>query len=386
MKVSMRSIRNMFQNRMMQPQNSATPTGGNFNIYEPQTMFPAFQKRMPVTTFLRDMFAPGYDTFPTKHVIFDFKKNKQRVAPLVAPGSGPINIRRDGYRTELYEAPFINLSAPYDVDLLQSRLPGENVFGGLTPAERSLRLMAEDYMELDDMITRREELMIAQLLQYGEVEVEGYIDDAATVVRKDTINYGFDNIINLTGADQWSQSSSKKYENLENAVTLPRQAGYNTEIAIVGSKAWEYMRADSSFMDKYMDLRYARFGEINPQLNLSNGNGFIYIGRLTELGLDLYRYEAWYYDDADGKLKTYIAPEKVIVGPRNIAERLYGANTMIPEGSDNFVTIEAPRASKVVVNRQNDTKSLIVKSRPVPQPFDVSAWAVINTIETPATP
>ncbi|KEQ22312.1 hypothetical protein ET33_26440 [Paenibacillus tyrfis] len=337
---------------------------------------------MPVTTFLRDMFAPGYDTFPTKHVIFDFKKNKQRVAPFVAAGSGPINIRRDGFRTEIYEAPFINLSAPYDVDLLQTRLPGENVFGGLTPDERALQLMQQDYMELDDMITRREELMIAQMLQYGIATITGYVDDSATVVRTDTIDYGFENIINLTGADQWNQSTSKKYNDLEKAVTTSRQAGYNPTAAILGSEAWANMRADSNFMDKYMDLRYAQFGAINPQLNIANGNGYIYIGRLTELGLDLYRYDAWYFDENDGKMKPYISPEKVIVGPENIAERLYGANTLIPQGSDNFVTIEAPRATKVTIDRNNDTKSLIVKSRPVPQPFDVSAWAVINTVTT----
>lgn len=363
----------------MRPQNAATTTGGNISIYEPQTMLPAFQRRLPVTTFLRDMFFPGETTFNTKHVLMDFYKNRQRVAPLVAEGSLPVNIKRIGYETRIYTPPFINLSSPLDLDILQTRLPGEAIFGGLTPEERCIQQMNKDFLELSDMITRREELMGAELLQTGKVTVAGYIDDAATVVRTDTVDFGFDNVINLTGGDQWFESTSKKYNDLERAVTLSRQAGYNPTIAIFGSDAWADLRADENFMKQFMDLRYAQFGALNPQLNLESGNGFTYIGRLTELGLDLYRYDAWYFDDTTQALKPYIDPEKVIVAPRNIGEFLYGANTFIPEDSINHVTVEASRATKVNVNRETDVKSLIVKSRPLPKPFDVSAWSVIKT-------
>lgn len=360
------------------PQNAVQ--GSGVSIYEPQTMTSPFSKRMPVTTFIRDTFFPGVQTFPTKHVLMDFKKNKQRVAPFVAEGSKPINIRRDGYQTEIYTPPFISLSAPYDVDLLQARLPGEGVFNsGMTPEERALLLMQNDYNELDDMITRREEVMASELLQSGIVSVSGYIDDTATKVRTDTVDFGFDNVLNLTGGSQWNQSTSKKYDDLYEAVTLVRKAGYNPERVILGEQAARNLLADEAFMNKYMDKRYAQFGAINPQLNITNGNGYAYIGHLTELGIDLYQYIAWYWDDTDGKLKPYIEPNKVIVGTPNLGELMYGAITQIPEDSINFVTIEAPRVSKVTVDRNVDTKSLILKSRPIPKPFDVDSWAVINT-------
>jgi len=368
------------QNRFVGgPQNAAAASGGNISIYEPQTMQPAFQKRMPVTTFLRDRFFPGFSTFATKHVLMDFYRNRQRVAPLVAEGSNPVNIRREGYQTKIYTPPYINLSAPYNVDLLQVRLPGEPVFGGLTPEERALAIMERDYNELDDMIVRREELMIAEAMQTGSVTATGYIDDSATQVRTDTIDYGLENVINLTGTSQWSNSASNKYADLLRAVTLVRQAGYNPTVAILGENAWMYLREDDNFMKK-LDLRFAQFGEINPQLNIRNGNGYAYVGRLTELGLDLYTYLAWYYDEQTQTLKPYIDKDKVIVAAENIGEMLYGANTIIPPDSDNFVTVEAPRVAKVNVDRNTDTKSLVVKSRPIPKPFDVGAWAVINTV------
>jgi hypothetical protein len=228
------------------------------------------------------------------------------------------------------------------------------------------------------MIVRREELMIAEAMQTGSVTATGYIDDSATQVRTDTIDYGLENVINLTGKSQWSNSASNKYADLLRAVTLVRQAGYNPTVAILGENAWMYLREDDNFMKK-LDLRFAQFGEINPQLNIRNGNGYAYVGRLTELGLDLYTYLAWYYDEQTQTLKPYIDKDKVIVAAENIGEMLYGANTIIPPDSDNFVTVEAPRVAKVNVDRNTDTKSLVVKSRPIPKPFDVGAWAVINT-------
>lgn len=361
------------------PVASAQSTGGDINIYQPQTMLPAFNKRMPVTTFLLDTFFPTFATFETKHVMMDFKKNRQRVAPYVIEGSNPVNIRKDGYRTQLYEAPYINLSDTYDVSLLQSRLPGEAVFGGLSPDQRQLYYMQESYNEMDDMIIRREELNVAQLLQTGKIMLDGYVDDSATKIRTDTLDYDFDNIITLSGSDAWDQNTSKKYENLEEAVTLVRQAGYNPTRAILGAGAWKNMRADDDFMAKYMDIRRAAFGQINPQLNINNGNGYMYVGHLTELGLDLFVYMAWYYDDATDSLKPYIDDDTVVIGSPNVGEILYGANTIIPEGSIDFQTVRGRRCTKVTVNRDTDTKKLVMKSRPIPRPFDVSSWAVIKT-------
>jgi len=375
MKIKASAIKSFFNG----PVASATSTGGNIDIYQPQTMLPAYQKRMPVTTFLLDTFFPTFATFDTKHVIMDFRKNRQRVAPFVVEGSNPVNIKKEGYRTELYEAPFINLSDTYDVSLLQSRLPGEAVFGGLSPDQRALYYMQESYNEMDDMIIRKEELTVAQILQTGTVTIDGYVDDSATKVRTDTLDYDFDNVISLSGSDAWNSSTSKKYENLLQAVTLIRQAGYNPTRAILGSGAWEDLRADDDFMNKYMDVRRAVFGEINPQLNITNGNGYMYVGRLTELGIDLFVYLAWYWDDVTRSLKPYIDDHKVIVGAPNLGEMLYGANTIIPEGSIDFQTVRGRRCTKVAVDRSSDTKKLIMKSRPIPKPFDVSAWAVINT-------
>ncbi|HBN97665.1 MAG TPA: major capsid protein, partial [Firmicutes bacterium] len=62
----------------------------------------SFDKRMPVTTVLRDTFFPGTKTFVTEHVDLDFRKGTQAVAPFVAKGVGGINMARQGYETRTY--------------------------------------------------------------------------------------------------------------------------------------------------------------------------------------------------------------------------------------------------------------------------------------------
>ncbi|MFD0710629.1 major capsid protein [Paenibacillus sp. GCM10027626] len=379
MKIKQSQLVNRARGAVSSPQNSASVTGGNINIYDPQSTMQPFSKRLPVTTWIRDTFFPGVETFPTKHVLMDFYKNRQRVAPLVAEGSRSINVKRDGFQTKIYTAPFINISRPIDVDLLQSRQFGEQVFNSpMTPEDRALALMQRDYNELDDMITRREEVMSAELLQTGKVTLTGYVDDTATKVRTDTVDYGFENIINLTGASQWDQANPKMLGDLQDAAAMVRMAGYDPSIALLGSNAADEFLQDETIL-KLMDFRRADFGSIAPQENLKNGNGYTYLGRLRKPGIDLFQYDAWYWDDTDEKLKPYIDPDVVIVGSRDLGEILYGAITQIPEDSNNFVTYEAIRVPKVSINRDDDVKKLMLKSRPIPKPLDVAAWAVINT-------
>jgi hypothetical protein len=263
------------------------------------------------------------------------------------------------------------------VDLLQTRLPGETMYDGITPEERAAVLMQEDYSELDDQITRREELMAAQCLQKGIITVKGYIDDSATAVREDTIDFDFDNVVTLTSTERWNQSTSDKYATLEENVNLVRQAGYNPTDIVMGANAKKLLLSDADFLDKYFDKTSAIFGMLNPQLKIDNGNGYAYLGHLNELGVDLWAYLAW-YKDADGTVKPYIDDNRVLILPQNIGMCLYGAVTIIPEDSDNFVTIAGTRVPKVTVDRRKDTKELTVKSRPVVKPNDVTSWVSID--------
>lgn len=59
----------------------------------------------------------------------------------------------------------------------------------MTPEERQDHFIEQDVRELDDSITRREEVMCAELIANGEIRVRGYIDDNLNNYVDDDINY-----------------------------------------------------------------------------------------------------------------------------------------------------------------------------------------------------
>lgn len=352
-------------------------TNNQVNLYDPRSMAGVYERRAGVTTFLRDLFFPSTRTYPTENIDVDFYKGTQAVAPFVAPNVGGINVERLGYETKTYKPPLTSPQRPISKDVLQPRLPGETIHTAMTPEERQNYYLQKDAQELDDMISRREEVMVSQLMTTGVINVRGYIDEDKTKYIDDNIDFQFSNKILCTGNDQWSQSTSKKLEDLEEACEIVRQAGYNPQHAIFGKNAWSYLENDEKFQKLY-DIRRADWGQLMPQLNLTNGNGYMYLGYLRKPGLFLWQYIAWYLDE-NGRLVPYIPDDIVVVAPEGIGEMCYGAVTQLEEDK-RYHTYEATRVPKVIADIKNDIMLYRLSSRPLPKPFDVDSWAVINTV------
>jgi hypothetical protein len=239
--------------------------------------------------------------------------------------------------------------------------------------------LERDAQELDDAITRREEVMAAQLATTGIINVRGYLDDTKANYIDDDINYQMDSshLITLSGTNAWDQTTSTKYQNLKNAVKLIRQAGYNPENAIFGSSAWDLFSEDSKIAAKLDNLRM-ELGRIAPDLRLTNGNGYSYMGFLAELGLNLWVYSAWYLNDA-GVLTPYIPDDRVVIVPNGIGDMVYGAVTQLEEDRQ-YHTYEGTRVPKIFADVQNDVMKYRLASRPMPRPWDVDAWVSIDVL------
>jgi hypothetical protein len=346
------------------------------NLYEPRSMAGAHNKRMPVTTFLRDRFLSGVKTYPTENVDVDFRKGTQAIAPFVAKNVGGINVERIGFTTKTYTPPRVAPERPISKDVLQPRVPGETIHTSMSPEDRQDYYLEQDAQELDDMISRREELMIAELMTTGIINVRGYTDENKTQYIDDNINFSFSNKITCVDNERWSQSTSKKLEDLEEACEMVLQAGCNPQHAILGKDSWNKLKADTNFQ-KFFDVRKFDFGNIAPQLNLVNGNGVKFIGYISELGLYLWQYLAWYLNES-GELTPYIPNDHIVVAPEGIGEMLYGAITQLEEDK-RYHTYEGSRVPKVIADVNNDIMKYRLSARPLPRPFDVDAWAVIDT-------
>lgn len=347
----------------------------------PRTQGGASEKNMPVSTFLRDTFFPKFETFPTEKIELDVRKGGYVVAPFVAPLVNGILMEREGYTTKEYNPPTIAPKRVLDPKILAKTVAGEHTHTLMSPEERQQYYIERDMQEMDDSITRREELMLAQLLTTGKITVRGYYGEDLSKYVDNEIDYGFTQKDVLAAGAKWDQVTSTKYDDLERGVTEIREAGYNPATIVIGSTAWKLLRKDEDFMKK-LDNTRINLGMIAPEVKTQNGNGLVYLGDLTELGVQLWAYYAW-YKDIDGVVKRFIPDDHVVILPGEVGDIAYGAITYLEQTSfndGNYVTYEGTRIPRTLINQQNNVKEMLLSSKPIPRPFDVDSWYVLDVV------
>ena len=153
------------------------------NIYTPRYLAEVVRQAPPIHTYFRDTFFTNVKTFATERVDIDLVKGDRRMAAFVHPRVGGKVLKANGYQTESYKPPLIN---PYDVttaDQHMTRLPGEDLYSGMTPAQRAARKLMDEYNRLNDATTRREEWMAVQAIVTGTIPIVGQsLSDASEAV------------------------------------------------------------------------------------------------------------------------------------------------------------------------------------------------------------
>ena len=341
------------------------------NIYTPRYLAEVVRQAPPVHTFFRDTFFTNIKTFATERVDIDLVKGDRRMAAFVHPRVGGEVLKSQGYQTESYKPPLIN---PYDVttaDQLMQRLPGEDMYNGMTPAERAAKKLLDEYKKLNDATTRREEWMAVQAIVTGTIPIVGKGVN-------ETINFGLNNKVSLTGNNKWGGSSATILKNLEDWVDQVQASGFaNVDMVIMGKKAKELFFADED-VQKKLDNRRIEIGRLEPK-NLPNG--VRYLGHLNDPSLDLYTYGEKYYDDWTDPTKPAVKPlipENAVVLISSAPDYMlaYGACTYIEDASQQWVTAETARLLRSYVEHHPDRRFLELQAHPLPIPDKVDSWLV----------
>lgn len=341
------------------------------NIYTPRYLAEVVRQAPPVHTFFRDRFFTNIKTFATARVDIDLVKGDRRMAAFVHPRVGGQVLAANGYRTESYAPPIIN---PYDVttaDQLMSRLPGEDLYSGMTPAQRAAQQLMDEYNRLNDAATRREEWMAVQAIVTGSIPVVG-------PGVNETISFGFTNTKTLTSTARWGQSAAKPLDNLEDWADEVLVNGFaNVDMCIMGKAALRAFLADENVL-KVLDNRRVEMGFINPR---DLPNGVKYIGHLPKPNIDIYTYAEVYLDDWTDPTTPVTNPlvpdNKVILIPSNPDFMLaYGACTYIDDASQQWVTAQTARLLRSYVEHHPDRRMVELQAHPLPIPDKVDSWLV----------
>ena len=340
------------------------------NIYTPRYLAEVVREAPPVHTFFLDTFFTNVKTFATERVDIDIKKGNRRMAAFVHPRVGGKALPGTGYKTESYKPPLIN---PYDIttaDQLMSRMPGENIYSGRTPAQRAAERLMDEYNSLNDATTRREEWMAVQAILTGEIPVVGDGVD-------ETIDFGFTNKVSLTGNKKWGNESAAILDNLNEWESTVLTNGFtNVDMVIMGKDALKAFLADET-VQKQLDNRRVEMGIINPK---DLANGVRYIGHLNKPNVDIYEYREVYLDDwtTPGTETTCpLIPDDKIVMISSQANfmRAYGLCTYL-EDNGQWVTAQTDRVLRSYVEHHPDRRMIELQTHPLPIPDKVDSWLV----------
>lgn len=325
------------------------------------------------TTFLRDRYFTHRPTFNTTKIDIDvIGKGKRKLAPWVHPKIGGIVVDREGFQTKSYEAPELSPMRVTTAEDMLKRSPGETIYSGKDPSARAAEQLGRDLGELDELITRREEVMCAEALLDGQVTIKGE---------------GYDEVIRFwqpddpqttTVATSWSEAEATaimkdlrdfRRNMIQKSGITPSEIICGTDVidAIV-----EKLAAANALDNRRVDL-----GQINPQ---HLPDGVTYWGYLKDSALDIYSYDAWYLDE-DGNDTAFIPSKKVLMAsPKAKTSLAYGCVSLA--GDDTVRFYEGSRVPDSWVQRANPSGRIVqIKSRPLAIVHQIHGFHTITAVK-----
>lgn len=334
------------------------------DLYTPRTLAEVVRTTPPVRTFLRDRFFTNVKTFPTKRVDIDIVKGNRKMAAFIHPMVGGEIVQAEGYETKSYAPPLINPATISTADQLLERLPGEDMYSGKTPADRAAEKLIEEYNQLNDMTTRREEWMAAQVLTTGQLKVKGKGVD-------EVIDFGLTNKITLTSTKKWGASAADIWGNLKDWKQQVSRNGFaNANMVIMGKAAADAFMADAT-VAKLLDNRRIEIGAIKPE---EMEGGLTYYGHLNLPGVDIYGYDEVYLDDETGETKPLIPDNVVLMIPSAASfMRAYGLCTYLDDAGA-WHRAETDRLLRTYVEHRPDRRFIELQTHPLLIPDKIDSW------------
>jgi len=291
------------------------------SIFDTRVKLRALEELFPARTFFRDTFFTNTQLADGLHVDVDVYKGKRRTAAYVNPLAEGQIISRNGYTTSTYDPPYLKPKRPTTAKDLMTRLPGEIIYqGDMTAEDRAREILMKDLTELDDYITRAEELQATQ----------GMINGAVTITDGNQINFGMSasHLITLTGNDLWSNVSGSPISHplilLDGwRKLIMKDCGLTPDILIMGSNSLEAFinHPDVKGSGGLTPIKIT-LGQIEPKLL---PDGVIYWGYMNSLGCDVYTYDEWYRDENDVEQPMVPLNQVIMASTRARFNRCYGA-------------------------------------------------------------
>lgn len=347
------------------------------DIFSTRQMLAALEQMKPARTFFLSKFFPSSNVSNSEYIDIDIYKGKRRMAPFVNPRLEGKVVEKRGYKTFSYKPPYIKPKMVTTAEDILKRTMGQNIYAAnMGPNQKAAEEVGKNLAEMEEMITRREEWMAAQILTTGKVVVVGEgVDDEIDFLMEST------HLPTLAGAAKWSApTTAKPIDDLRAWKKIPSQdSGVVPTDVIMGSRALDaFMSCDQVIGSTggrkgLFDLYRVNIGQIEPR---ELPDGVTFVGTITELGLDIWTYDEWYVDEYDNETEKAMMPEdKVLMGSsRARTQRQYGAIL------DLDATAAVARFPKSWKENDPSARFIMLQSAPLPCLHQVDAFLCADVL------
>ena len=344
----------------------------DINLLDTASLIATVEEIVPRETFFRDRFFPTGegDIFTTEKVMTEYMKGNRKMAAFVSDRVGDIPVDRMGYSIHEYKPPRVSPSRTLSVDEISKRGFGEAFYINLTPQQRAARMNLKDLSDLDEMISRSEEWMAAQVLINNACTMQTYIDgktkgDVQYVRFYDSVS---DHTYTVDPTKKWGGANANIRGDVKAMCDMLTSRGLPAEDLILGASAYEALLADQTIRDLIRKDSGVNAGGVNEQVKYP---GVVLAGRLNFYGyeLNLWVVNETYVDEND-QTQLYFPADSACVTFPGCGHFQYGAVTQIDFGASVHTTHAGRRVPKLSVDQENDIRKIRLTSRPLASPVD----------------
>lgn len=322
------------------------------------------------SSFLLDTFFPQVQTSDKEEIFFDVTSSKPRISPFVSPYMPGKVVDGTGFQTKSFKPAYVKDKRRFDATIPYKRVAGEVIGGNLSPAQRYERAIATTLQDQLENLTRREEVMAAEILRTGQVVISG------DGYPSQTVNFGRDASLSkvLTGSNTWTNATAKPLDNLETwAGDIQSKAGVVAKTVIMEPEAWKAFRTNPNVEKYLVDLRRGTSNTLNvdPMVRGKNDKAR-YVGSIGDF--DIIVYNDVYINDAGAETKLLPA-NTVILGSRDGLEgtRCYGA---IRDEKANWTA--SRYFTKSWLEEDPSVRWLLLQSAPLVVPYRPNAVSCVT--------
>ncbi|CQG95335.1 major capsid protein [Yersinia enterocolitica] len=289
------------------------------NIYDTNVLVGLVPNLKTSQNWLLDRFFPNVVTYATEEVSIDIDIGKRRMSPFVSPLVEGKLVESRKYQTNTFKPAYIKDKRAPDLRKPIRRQMGERIGGEYTAAEREMLNIQFEMEDQIDMLNRRMEWMAASALTKSQITVvgEGFPTTVIDFGRSSNLT------ITLSGSDKWPLSvaagttNTQPSDDIEDWQTLMLQeSGAVATDLVFTTSSWKAFRLDTTIKDNAITFpALSPFGnqvDAGPRVN----KGAVYKGRWGNF--DLWLYNDWFIDPADGIEKPMIPNGAVLMGSADL--------------------------------------------------------------------